>query len=208
MASEGAGMPDYEILELLLFGAIPRRDTKPLAKALLKQFKDLAGVLSASPEQLARIDGCGPSVVAMLKVSHEAGRRLLRQEMMKADSLSSFDAVLDYCRASMGMDRTEHFRLIFLDRRNQVIHDEVQQRGIVDHTPVYPRQVVKRALELEASALIMVHNHPSGDPTPSQADIQMTRAVRDAAAAVGIVLHDHLIIARGRHLSFRAQKLL
>lgn len=200
-------MPDYEILELLLFGAIPQLDTKPLAKSLLKKFKDLAGVLGATPEQLAEA-GCGPVAVATLKVAQEAGRRLLQQEMLQADSLSSLDAVLDYCRAAMGVERTEQFRLIFLDRRNRVIHDEVQQRGIVDHTPVYPRQVVKRALELEASALIMVHNHPSGDPTPSQADIQMTRAIRDAVEAVGIVLHDHLIIARGRHLSFRAQNLL
>ncbi len=204
----GPGMPDYEILELLLFGANARQDMKPLAKRLINKFKNLSGVLSASPEELARVEQCGTAAIAVLKAAQQAGLRLLQQEMLAADTLSSEQAVIDYCRAKMGLEPVEQFRVIFLNVQNQVIHDEEQQRGVVNHTPVYTRQVVKRALEKEASAVIMVHNHPSGNPAPSQADIQMTRTVRDALKAVDIVLHDHLIIVRGGHLSFRAQKLI
>lgn len=206
--SDGAGMPDYEILELILFGANTRGDTKPLAKRLINKFKDLSGVLNAQTEKLKAIEGCGPAAIGAIRATREAGRRLLLQDMLQADSLSSEQAVLDYCRATMGMEAVEHFRLIFLNVRNQVIGEDVQQRGTVNHTPVYTREVVKSALDCHASAVIMVHNHPSGNATPSQADIQMTRLVRDALKAVDIALHDHLIIVRGGHLSFRAQKLL
>ena len=154
------------------------------------------------------MEQCGTAAIAVLKATQQAGLRLLQQEMLAADTLSSEQAVIDYCRAKMGLEPVEQFRVIFLNVQNQVIHDEEQQRGVVNHTPVYTRQVVKRALEKEASAVIMVHNHPSGNPAPSQADIQMTRTVRDALKAVDIVLHDHLIIVRGGHLSFRAQKLI
>ncbi len=206
--SDGAGMPDYEILELILFGAITRGDTKPLAKRLIKQFKDLSGVLNATEKDLAAIDGCGTGAIGAIRTARVAGHRLLRQEMLQADILATEQAVLDYCGATMGMEEIEHFRLIFLNVQNRVIGEEVQQRGTVNHTPVYTREVVKSALDCHASAVIMVHNHPSGSTTPSQADIQMTRQVRDALKAVDIVLHDHLIIARGDHLSFRAQRLL
>jgi len=199
---------DYELLELLLFGALPRVDTKPIAKELLRQFNNLPGVLAAPPKELKKVPGCGDSAVAILKATQAVARRMTRVAMEQVEVLGSFQAVLDYCQASMALETREEFRLIFLDIQNQVIRDERQQRGTVNHTPVYPREVVKRALELDASALIMVHNHPSGDPTPSRADIEMTKRVQEALAAVGITLHDHLIIGRGRHLSFRSERLL
>ena len=206
--SAGAGMPDYEILELLLFGAIPRADVKPLAKRLCDTFGSLAGVLAAEPVRLEKIKGCGPAVIATLKVTREAGLRLLKTPIMNRPALSSWQALLDYCEAAMAHDATEQFRILFLDRKNNLIADEQQQRGTIDHTPVYPREVVKRALELQASAIIMVHNHPSGDPTPSRADIDMTRQVGEAARAIGIALHDHVVIGKGRHASFRSLGLL
>ncbi|MBP6819445.1 MAG: DNA repair protein RadC [Ferrovibrio sp.] len=207
LASGGDGMPDYEILELLLFNAIPRRDVKPLAKALVDQFGSLGTLLSAEPERLRRA-GCSETVIAMLKLTREAGLRLLKGEVMRKHVISSWQALLDYCHAAMQHDPVEQFRVIFLDRKNTVIGDEEQQRGTVDHTPVYPREVVRRALELQASAVILVHNHPSGDPTPSKADIEMTKQVREAARAVGITLHDHVIVGRHGHTSFRGKGLI
>jgi DNA repair protein RadC len=207
LAAPGA-VPDYEILELLLFAANARGDTKPLAKALIDRFRSLAGVLAAEPVALAQVPGCGEAAIAILKATREAGLRMLRAEVREKPVVSSWQALLDYLQATMGQNPTEQFRIIFLDNRNRVLGDEEQQRGTVNHTPVYPREVVKRALELHASAIILVHNHPSGDPKPSRADIDMTRAVRDAAKAVDIALHDHIVIGRGQHASFRALGLL
>jgi DNA repair protein RadC len=204
----GAGLPDYEILELILFGAHRRGDVKPLAKALVKRFGDLGGVLAAEPARLTEVPGCGEAAVSAIKVAREAGLRMLRGRVMNRHAIGSWDALIDYCRASMAHESTERFRILFLDRKNQLIADEVQQTGTVDHTPVYPREVVKRALELQASALIMVHNHPSGDPTPSRADIEMTRQVRDAGRAVGVELHDHVVIGGGAFVSLKSLGLI
>jgi DNA repair protein RadC len=208
LADDGAAMPDYELLELLLFGAIPRRDTKPIAKALLDRFGSLAGVLAASPEALQAIDGVGETVAIQLKATRAAGVRLAREELRSRPVLSSWDKVVDYCRARLGREETEHFWVLYLDRKNAVLADEQQSRGTVDHTPVYPREVVKRALELGASALILVHNHPSGDPTPSPADVRITKSVVEAAAALDIAVHDHIVIARAGHVSLRAEGLM
>ena len=206
--SAGAGMPDYEILELVLFGVFRQGDTKPLAKKLLREFGDIAGVLSAEPERLKEIEGCGEAVIAALKATREAGLRLLRARVMERQAVSSWQELLDYCRASMSHQPIEEFRVLFLDRRNRVIADEALQRGTVDHAPVYPREVVKRALEKQASAIIMVHNHPSGDPTPSAGDIEVTRRVQEAAKGVGIALHDHLVMGKDRHVSFKSLGLI
>jgi len=206
--SAGAGIPDYEILELILFGVFRNGDVKPLAKALVAEFGSLAAVLSAPAERLAKVPGCGAAVIAALKVTREAGLRLLKAEAMQRPALSNWQALLDYCRATLQHEGTERFHILFLDRKNQVIADETQQRGTIDHTPVYPREVVKRALELNAAALILVHNHPSGDPTPSRADIEMTRMVMQAADALGIAVHDHLIIGRKGHVSLREKGLM
>ncbi|MFA7434654.1 MAG: DNA repair protein RadC [Gemmobacter sp.] len=203
-----AAMPDYELLELVLFRAIPRQDVKPLARALLDIFGDFAGVLAAPPARLVRVAGAGPAVVRELKIVEAAAHRLARARVMGRPVISSWDALVDYCRTAMAHRETEQFRVLYLDRRNVLIADEEQARGTVDHVPVYPREVVKRALELNASALILVHNHPSGDPTPSEADISMTMRVRDAAGALDIVLHDHLIAGRGGVLSFRSEGYL
>ncbi|MBI3709712.1 MAG: DNA repair protein RadC [Proteobacteria bacterium] len=204
----GTALPDYELLELVLFGAIPRRDVKPLAKALMARFGSFAGVVSAERAALAEIDGLGDVAIDLLKTVREAALRLSREEVMKRPVLASWTKVLDYCRSAMAHNSTEQFRLLFLDHKNVLIADEVQQTGTVNHTPVYPREVVKRALELSASAIIMVHNHPSGDPTPSKADVEMTKDVARAAGAVGIQVHDHVIIGRQGHASFRSLGLL
>ncbi len=201
-------LPDYEMLELVLFRAIPRRDVKPLARALLDAFGDFSGVLSAPTHRLAAIDGAGEAVICELKVVEAAAHRLSQARIRHRQVLSSWDALLDYCRTAMAHRATEQFRVFYLDRKNTLIADEQQAQGTVDHVPVYPREIVKRALLLDASALILVHNHPSGDPTPSQADIAMTSRVAEAAEALGIVLHDHVIVGRSRDLSFRAEGLL
>ncbi|WP_221932729.1 RadC family protein [Ferrovibrio terrae] len=206
--SAGAGIPDYEILELILFGVFRNGDTKPLAKALVSEFGSLAAVLAAPVERLGKVPGCGDAAIAALKVTREAGLRMLQAEAKARPALSNWQALLDYCRAVLQHEQIEQFRILFLDRKNQVIADEQQQRGTVDHTPVYPREVVKRALELNAAALILVHNHPSGDPTPSRGDIEMTREVAKAAATMGIAVHDHLIIGRNGHTSFREKGLI
>ena len=198
------GLPDYEILERLLCLAQPRGDVKPLAKRLIDRFGGFAATISATPEDLAKVRGIGAASIAALKLAREAAVRLARAEVSNRPVIGSWQKLVDYCRATMAHAGNEEFRLLFLDRKNALIADELQQRGTVDHTPVYPREVVKRALELHASALIMVHNHPSGDPTPSPADIEMTREVARAAAAVGISLHDHLIVAREGHASLKS----
>jgi len=197
-------MPDYEILELVLFRAIPRRDVKPLARALLDTFGDFAGVLSAPAERLSGINGVGEAVICELKVVEAAAHRLAQARVMNRPVIASWDALLSYCRASMAHRETEQFRVFYLDRKNVLIADEEQARGTVDHVPVYPREVVRRALQLNASALILVHNHPSGDPTPSAADIDMTAQVARAAEVLGITLHDHVVIGRAGEVSFRA----
>ncbi len=201
-------LPDYEVLELLLATAIPRRDVKPIAKSLIERYGNFAEVITAPYDHLLRAEGLGPASAAVLKVVQEAALRLTRLEIIDRPVISSWDQLLDYCNAAMGRLPTEQFRLLFLDRKNVLIADELQQKGTVDHTPLYPREVVKRSLELNASAIIMVHNHPSGDPTPSKADIEMTRAVRDALKGVSIVLHDHLVIGRKGHTSFKSVGLL
>jgi DNA repair protein RadC len=208
LATGGDGMPDYELLEMLLAQAIPRRDVKPLAKELLDRFGSFAAVISADPERLLSVSGMGETSVAALKVVRAAAVRLLRQEATGQDAIGSWERLLDYCRAAMAHETVEQLRLLFLDRKNVLIADEVQQRGTVDHTPLYVREVVKRALELGASALIIVHNHPSGDPTPSRGDIEMTNQVKDALEKIGIALHDHVVIGRKGHESFRAKGLL
>jgi DNA repair protein RadC len=201
-------LADYELIELVLFRAIPRRDVKPLAKALLQKFGSFAEVISAPPARLAEVAGLGETAITEFKIVQAAAQRLARGEMRKRPALSSWSSVLDYCRTTMAFADKEQFRLLFLDKRNQLIADEVQQVGTVDHTPVYPREVVKRALELSATALILVHNHPSGDPTPSHADIQMTQAIVDVAKPLGIAVHDHIIVSKEGHVSFKGLKLI
>lgn len=203
LTAGSAALADYELLEFLLYSAKPRGDTKPLAKALLKRFGSLAGVLGADAEALAGVKGMGPASIAALIAVRAAAREILRAPVVNRSVISSWQQLVDYCTARIGFAESEEFHLLFLDAKNALIADEQQQHGTVNHTPVYPREVVKRALELSASAIIMVHNHPSGDVTPSKADIEMTRAVRDAAKAVGIALHDHLVIGRGRHSSLK-----
>ena len=201
-------MPDYELMELVLFAAIPRRDVKPLAKALIAQFGSFADAIAAPRARLLEVDGIGEAVVTQLKIVEAAALRLARSQMLNKPALSSWAALIDYCTAAMARSPHEEFRVLFLDRKNILIADEVQTRGTVDHTPVYPREIVKRALELGASAIILVHNHPSGDPTPSRADIEMTREVTAAAKALKIAVHDHLVIGRSGHASFKALGLL
>ncbi|OWU82530.1 DNA repair protein RadC [Phaeobacter sp. 22II1-1F12B] len=201
-------MPDYELLELLLFRSIPRKDTKPLARALLDTFGDFNRVLAAPPERLLQVNGVGEQVITDLKVVEAAAQRMARSKVLQQHIISSWDAVLDYCHTTMAHRETEQFRVLFLDRKNVLIADEEQAKGTVDHVPVYPREVAKRALELNAAALILVHNHPSGDPTPSEADIAMTNQVKLACDALGLTLHDHLIIGKSRELSFRSEALI
>ena len=200
-------LPDYELLELVLFSAIPRRDTKPVAKRLLEQFGSFAEVINAPPNRLMEGEGVGTAAVTQLKVIRASALRLMRIGIMQRPVLASWNAVLEYCRAAMGFEDREQFRILFLDKKNRLIADEVQQEGTVDHTPVYIREVVKRALELSASAIILAHNHPSGDPTPSRADIDMTRQIVEAAKPLGIAIHDHIIVGRQGHASLKALKL-
>ncbi|RMF13630.1 MAG: JAB domain-containing protein [Alphaproteobacteria bacterium] len=204
----GEGLADYELIELLLTGAMPRRDVKPLAKALVNTFDTYEGVLSAEPAALGAVKGMGEAGVAILKAVEVAARRLAQEKVLKKPVISNWQALLDYCRTAMAHAPREQFRVLFLDRKNVLIADEVQQEGTVDHTPVYPREVIRRALELHASAIILVHNHPSGDPTPSRADIDMTREIAEAGRKLGIRLHDHLVIGRTGHASFKTMGLL
>ena len=201
-------MPDYELLELVLFRAIPRQDVKPLARRLLDSLGDINSVISAPKARLLAMEGVGESVVVELKLIEACAKRLARARVMNRPVLSSWAALLDYCHTAMSHRETEQFRVLFLDRKNTLIADETQGDGTVDHVPVYPREIMRRALELNASALILVHNHPSGDPTPSQADIAMTEQIRIAADALSITLHDHIVIGKSCELSFRSQGLI
>jgi DNA repair protein RadC len=206
-AEAGEALPDYELLELLLFSAIPRRDVKAEAKALIARFGSLAEVLGAPPERLAEVEGISANVASHLKVVAAAGRRRARGAGAQRPVLASWSAVIEYCRAAMAFSEREQFRLLFLDNRNALIADEVQHEGTVNHTPAYPREVVRRALAKNATALILVHNHPSGDPQPSQADIAMTREIAAAAKPLGITVHDHIIVGRDGHASLKGLKL-
>lgn len=201
-------LPDYELLELVLFPSLPRRDTKPLAKALLARFGSFAEVISAEAQDLKSVKGIGETTVVALKTVQAAALRLSLGEVMNRPVLTSWEKLMQYCRASMAYEKSEQFRILFLNKKNVLIADEVQQQGTVDHTPVYPREVMKRALELGATALIMVHNHPSGDPAPSKADIDMTREVREAGEKLEIVLHDHVIVSKSGNNSFKTMGLL
>ncbi|HPF78417.1 MAG TPA: DNA repair protein RadC [Alphaproteobacteria bacterium] len=201
-------LPDYELLELLLFMAIPRKDVKPIAKKLIDRFKNMNGVLNASLNDLQGVEGISHNSAVAIRAIRAAGLRLLKQEMVGRPVLSSWQRLLDYCEAAMANENREHFRLLFLNKKNEVIADEVQQTGTVDHTPAYPREIMKRALELGATALILVHNHPSGDPTPSAADIQMTKKIIAAAQPFDIVIHDHLIVSRNGTTSFKTLGLI
>ena len=201
-------LADYELLELLLFRLIPRRDTKPIAKALLARFGSLAEVLGAPAHLLTEIKGVGESVATELKLTAAIPHRMLKGELKDRQVLASWTSVIEYCRAAMAFEAREQFRVLFLDKKNALIADEVQQTGTVDHTPVYPREVVKRALELSATAIILVHNHPSGDPTPSRADIEMTKLIIDTARPLGITVHDHIIIGKDGHASLKGLKLI
>lgn len=208
LAAGADSIADYEMLELVLFRAIPQRDVKPIAKRLLDMFGDYNGVISAPVQRLAEVQGIGDSVICELKIIEASAHRLARARVMNQNALSSWAALMSYCKTSMAHRATEQFRILFLDRKNVLIADEEQAQGTVDHVPVYPREVVKRALELNASAIILVHNHPSGDPTPSKSDIDMTRQIERAAQAVGVVVHDHVIVGKEHDTSFRSQGLL
>ena len=208
MSGGSAAMPDYELLELVLFRSIPRQDVKPLARALMDAFGDFNRVLTAPEERLRQIKGVGDTVITDLKILEACAHRMARARVMQRHVISGWDALLDYCHTTMAHRETEQFRVFYLDRKNVLIADEEQAKGTVDHVPVYPREVAKRALELNASALILVHNHPSGDPTPSQSDIDMTNRIQDACSALGLTLHDHLIIGKSTELSFRSHGYL
>lgn len=201
-------MPDYELLELLLFRAIPRQDVKPLARRLLDQFGDLNRVIAAAPARLRAVTGVGEAVIVELKLAEACAQRMARARVLHRPVISSWQSLLDYCHTAMSHRETEQFRVLFLDRKNVLIADEAQGEGTVDHVPVYPREVLRRALELNASALILVHNHPSGDPTPSEADIAMTNSINTACGVFSITLHDHIVIGQSRELSFRSAGLL
>src|SRR6202163_3439673 len=199
-------LADYELLELVLFRAIARRDVKPLAKDLIKQLGSFSEVVSAPIERLKSIKGLGEAAITELKIVQAAAHQLARGQVQNRPVLSSWSSVLDYCRTAMAFAAKEQLRVLFLDKRNRLIADEVQQEGTVDHTPVYPREVVKRALELSATAVILVHNHPSGDPTPSQADIQMTKEIVSVAQPLGISVHDHIIVGKDGHASLKGMR--
>lgn len=198
-----AALADYELLELILFMAIPQRDVKPLAKDLLLRFGSFAELFAAAPEELMKVKGISETGATALKAVQAAAFAFLRQEVMKRPVLNSMTRLNDYLRATLGHAREEHFRILFLNRKNELIADEIQQKGTVDHTPAYPREVMKRAFELGATAIILCHNHPSGDPAPSQADIDMTRAIAEAGKPFSILLHDHVIVSRSGHASLR-----
>ena len=201
-------LSDYELLEMVLFRALPRRDVKPLAKSLIGRFGSFAEVVHAPNARLREISGLGEAAITEIKLIAATASRVARGQLKQRTVLSSWATVIDYCRTAMAFADKEQFRILFLDKRNQLIADELQQVGTVDHTPVYPREVVKRALELSATAIIMVHNHPSGDPTPSQADIQMTKAIVEIAKPLGISVHDHIIVGKNGHASLKGLRLI
>ena len=201
-------LSDYELLEMVLFRALPRRDVKPLAKSLIGRFGSFAEVVHAPDARLRETNGLGEAAIIEIKLIAATASRVTKGQLKQRTMLSSWTAVIDYCRTAMAFADKEQFRILFLDKRNQLIADELQQVGTVDHTPVYPREVVKRALELSATAIIMVHNHPSGDPTPSQADIQMTKAIVEIAKPLGISVHDHIIVGKNGHASLKGLRLI
>ncbi len=201
-------LADHEMLEMALFIALPRRDTKPIARALMARFGSFAGAIAAPVQELRGEDGLGDAGIAALKLVHGAALRLARAEVQARPVLGNWDKLMEYLNAAMARERIEQFRVLYLDNRNRLLADEAQQRGTVNHTPVYPREVVKRGLELNATAAILAHNHPSGDPTPSREDIEMTREILRALSVVRIVLHDHVIVGNGSWLSFRREGLL
>jgi DNA repair protein RadC len=201
-------LPDYELLELILFMAIPRRDVKPLAKELVLRFGNLAGVVNATPDELQSIEGISENTAIALKAIQAAAFRMMKQEVMNKPVLTSWQRLMDYCTATMAHEKREHFRVLFMNKKNELIADEIQQSGTVDHTPAYPREIMKRALELGATALILIHNHPSGDPTPSRADIDMTNNIIAAAKPFNIVVHDHVIISKSGTSSFKTLGLM
>lgn len=203
-----SAVPDYELLELILFRTIPRRDVKPLAKELIATFGSFGAVLHADPMRLHDVKGISDTTIADFAILRETTARLTQAKVMKREVISSWGELLDYCFAAMAHNTIEQFRILFLDRQNVLIADEVQQTGTVDHTPVYPREVVKRALALNASAIILVHNHPSGDPTPSREDVEMTKQIIDTAKPLGVTVHDHLVIGKGKHASFKSLGLI
>jgi DNA repair protein RadC len=202
-------LSDYELLELVLFRALPRRDVKPLAKVLIGKFGSFAEVVHAPELRLKEVSGLGEAAITEIKLIAATASRVARGRIDRHKTvLSSWSSVIDYCRAAMAFADKEQFRILFLDKRNQLIADELQQVGTIDHTPVYPREVVKRALELSATAIILVHNHPSGDPTPSTADVQMTKSIMTIAGPLGIAVHDHIIVGKSGHASLKGLKLI
>ena len=203
-----SALADYELMELVLFRVMPRRDVKPIAKALVTRFGSFAQAVAAPAERLREVEGVGEATIVEFRLLHAAAERMARGAVARREPISSWASLLEYCRTAMAFSDREQFRVLFLDKKNGLIADEVQQTGTVDHTPVYPREVVKRALELSATAIILVHNHPSGDPSPSEADIRMTETIIDVATPLGITVHDHIIVGREGHVSFRSAGLL
>lgn len=203
-----AALEDYELMELVLFRSIPRRDVKPIAKAVIRRFGSFAEAMAAPPDRLIEVDGVGEATALDLAIVAAAARRVARGAVARRPVLSSWSSVLEYCRTAMAFADVEQFRILFLDKKNALIADEVQQTGTVDHTPVYPREVVKRALELSATAIILVHNHPSGDPTPSKADVSMTLQIIEVAKPLGVSVHDHIIVGRDGHASLKGLRLI
>jgi DNA repair protein RadC len=208
LAGGAEAVAELELIEMVLFLALPRRDTKPVARALLSRFGSYAAAISAGVPELLGVEGLGEAGVAALKIVQASAQRLAKAEVLYRPVLSNWDRLMEYLQAVLSREKIEQFRVLFLDNRNRLLADEAQSTGTVNHTPVYPREVVKRALDLHATAFILVHNHPSGDPSPSREDIEMTREIKHAANALSIVLHDHVIVGNGRWLSFRKAGLL
>lgn len=208
LGASGADLPDYELLELILFSAKPRGDVKPLAKELLKKFGSFSKVIYADENALRDVPEVGDAVISALKTVRIGAQRLIKSEIENQPIIQSWSSLMDYCKLAMGQNTVEEFRVLFLNHRHALIKDEVMQRGTINHTPVYPREIVKRALELAASGVILLHNHPSGDPTPSKADIDITTKIIEAAATVNVTVHDHVIITRTGHYSFKSFGLM
>jgi DNA repair protein RadC len=208
LTSGPGSLQDYELVELLLFMAIPRRDVKPLAKTLLKRFGSFPELMAAPVEELVKVEGVSDNTACALKAVAAAAHRMTRQELSQRPILSNWDRLMDYCHSTMAFEKREHFRILFLNKKNHLLADEIQGSGTVDHTPAYPREVVKRALELGATSMILLHNHPSGDPKPSHADIDMTRQIMLAAEPFSILIHDHIIISRNGYCSMKGEGLL
>ncbi|MEE8295318.1 MAG: DNA repair protein RadC [Sphingomonadales bacterium] len=208
LKSGAEAMQDYELLEILLFLAVPRRDVKPLAKDLINKFGSFAETISAEPARLREVKGVGENAIIAFRLVREGAIKLSRDKILDQPVIGSWQALLDYCKMALSYQKKEQFRILYLNRKNILIADELQQEGTIDHTPVYPREVIKRALELGASALILVHNHPSGDPTPSRDDIDMTKEIIEAGKKLDVLVHDHIIIGKGNHASFKTMGLL